>query len=93
MSSGGDDEEYQNQASLLISRWSAMALVAIVTVMTLRALLPHSPEIDHDCGRSAGASTDSAAEVKVDNFAFTPVAVTVKAFAQVFSPVTQRALH
>jgi plastocyanin len=66
-------------------RWSALALVAIVTVMMLRgtslALQPGGSSMT--AAVSAGASTDSAADVKIDNFAFTPGAVTVKAGTQV----------
>ena len=66
-------------------RWSALALVAIVTVMTLRgtSLASQPGESSMTAAASAGASTDSAAEVKIDNFSFTPGAVTVKAGTQV----------
>jgi plastocyanin len=66
-------------------RWSALALVAIVTVMTLRgtSLASQPGESSMTAAASAEASTDSAAEVKIDNFAFTPGAVTVKAGTQV----------
>ena len=65
--------------------WSALALVAIVTVMTLRGTSSASQSggSTMTVAASAGASTDSAAEVKIDNFAFTPGAVTVKAGTQV----------
>ena len=66
-------------------RWSALALVAIVTVMTLRgtSLASQPGESSMTAAASAGASTDSSAEVKIDNFSFTPGAVTVKAGTQV----------
>jgi plastocyanin len=66
-------------------RWSALALVAIVTVMTLRGTSSASQPggSSMTAAASAEASADSFAEVKIDNFAFTPGAVTVKAGTQV----------
>lgn len=62
--------------------WSALALVAIVSVMMLGGTSASSAS-GPDGGSAAGASTGSATEVKIDNFAFTPGAVTVKAGTQV----------
>jgi plastocyanin len=60
-------------------RWSALAIVVVVSVMMLSGTSASSA-----AGSSvAPASTDSATEVKIDNFAFTPGAVTVKAGTQV----------
>ena len=57
----------------VVSTWSALALVAIVSVMTLRG----ASEIVH--AATAEPSTGSPTEVKIDNFAFTPGVITVKA--------------
>jgi plastocyanin len=66
--------------------WSALALIAIVSAIPLGALSA-SPELRAASGMvqaaSAEASTGSATEVKIDNFAFTPGAVTVKAGTEV----------
>jgi plastocyanin len=69
-------------------KWGALALVAIVGVMTLSgaSASPASDTGNHSSISepvSAGASTDSVSEVKVDNFAFNPGAVTVKVGTQV----------
>jgi plastocyanin len=66
-------------------RWSTLALIAIATVTTLSGASSASQfgSPDTAVSNSAGVSTDSAAEVKIDNFAFTPGAVTVKAGTQV----------
>ena len=68
-------------------KWGALALIAIVWVMTPRGASA-SPPLDPASGSSmtesvSAASTDSVSEVKVDNFAFTPGAVTVKVGTQV----------
>ena len=79
----------RNKASKWIDfRWSALALVAIVSVITLSGTLASSasqPEGSSGMAKIASpdASTGSAPEVKIDNFAFTPVEVTVKAGTQV----------
>jgi plastocyanin len=69
-------------------KWGVLALVAIVWVTTSRgaSASPASDPQSHSSMTepvSAGASTDSVSEVKVDNFAFTPGAVTVKVGTQV----------
>jgi len=62
--------------------WSALALIAIVSAMLLGAASA-PPELRAASGMvqaaSAEAATGSATEVKIDNFAFTPGVVTVKA--------------
>jgi plastocyanin len=65
-------------------RSNALALVAILLVMMLTGTSAFSGT-GGGSGKdpSAGASTDSGTEVKIDNFAFTPAAVTVKAGTQV----------
>ncbi|HXO33435.1 MAG TPA: cupredoxin family copper-binding protein [Candidatus Acidoferrales bacterium] len=60
----------------VVFTWSALALVAIVSIMTLRGALG----IVH--AANAEPSTGST-EVKIDNFAFTPGVITVKAGTQV----------
>jgi plastocyanin len=69
-------------------RWSALALIAMVSVITLSG--PPASSASEPGGSSgmaktasAGVTTDSATEVKIDNFAFTPGEVTVKAGTQV----------
>jgi plastocyanin len=69
-------------------KWGVLALVAIVWVTTSRgaSASPASDPQSHSSTTepvSAGAPTDSVSEVKVDNFAFTPGAVTVKVGTQV----------
>jgi plastocyanin len=69
-------------------RWSALALIAMVSVITLSGTLASSAsEAGASSGMakiaSTGASTGSATEVKIDNFAFSPGEVTVKAGTQV----------
>jgi plastocyanin len=69
-------------------RWSALVLVAIVSVTPLSGASASSAS-QHDGvsgmvqAAAAEASTGSATEVKIDNFAFTPGVVTVKAGTQV----------
>jgi plastocyanin len=67
--------------------WSALALVAIVSVMTLSGVAASSAlQAGGASGLAASpkASTGgSATEVMIDNFAFTPGVVTVKAGTQV----------
>src|ERR1700737_303371 len=69
-------------------RWSALALVAMVSVILLGGTVASSAlELGDSSGMakiaSAGVSTGSAIEVKIDNHAFTPGEVTVKAGTQV----------
>jgi plastocyanin len=61
----------------VVFTWSALALVAIVSVMTLRG----ASGIVH--AAIAEPSSGSPTEVKIDNFAFTPGVITVKAGTQV----------
>jgi plastocyanin len=66
--------------------WSALALFAIVSMMTLSSASASSARGDDSAmlqTASAEASTDQAAEVKIENFAFSPAVVTVKKGAQV----------
>jgi plastocyanin len=69
-------------------KWGALALVAIVWVMASRgaSASPASDPGSHSSVTgpvSAGATTEPVSEVKVDNFAFTPGAVTVIVGTQV----------
>src|ERR1700681_3293631 len=69
-------------------RWSALPLIAMVSVITLSgAPASSASEPGGSSGMakivSAGATTGSGTEVKIDNFAFTPGEVTVKAGTQV----------
>jgi plastocyanin len=69
-------------------RWSALALVAIVSVTSLSGAAASSASQHEGVSgmvqaASAEASTGSPTEVKIDNFAFTPGVVTVKAGTQV----------
>jgi plastocyanin len=64
-------------------RWSALALLATVLVMTLSGA---SSALQPGSGSSMAVAASAAgqgAEVKIDNFSFTPGAVTVKAGTQV----------
>ena len=64
-------------------RWSAWALLATVLVMTLSGA---SSALQPGSGSSTAVAASGAgpgAEVKIDNFSFTPGAVTVKAGTQV----------
>jgi plastocyanin len=74
------------RTSKLLSLGSALAVVAILSVVTLRAS-SSSPKRGSDskpaAAVDAGTETQSAADVKIDNFAFTPVAVTVKVGTEV----------
>ena len=68
--------------------WGAMALTAIVSVMTLTgaaASSPSEPQVATQTNQAVAtdAPAGSAAEVKIDNFAFTPGMITVKAGTQV----------
>jgi len=77
------------RASKLVDfRWSGLALIAMLSVITLNG--PVASYASQPGGGSAmakiastGVSTDSATEVKIDNFAFAPGEVTVKAGTQV----------
>jgi len=69
-------------------RWGVLALIAMVSMIMLGGTLASSAS--GPVGSSAmakiataGASSSSSAEVKIDNFAFTPGEVTVKAGTQV----------
>lgn len=68
----------RNKASKWIDfRWSILALVAMVSVITLGGTLASSasqPEGSSGMAKiaSPGASTGSPAEVKIDNFSFSP---------------------
>ena len=67
-------------------KWSALALLAIASVVAsgiTSSAAQHAGITDTAVAVAAGASTDSTAEVKIDNFAFTPVTVTVKLGARV----------
>ena len=67
-------------------KWSALALLAIASVVAsgiTSSAAQHAGITDTAVAVAAGASTDSTAEVKIDNFAYTPVTVTVKVGAQV----------
>jgi len=67
-------------------KWSALALLAIASVVAsgiTSSAAQHAGITDTAVAVAAGTSTDSTAEVKIDNFAFTPVTVTVKVGAQV----------
>jgi plastocyanin len=61
----------------VVFTWSVLALVAIVSIMTLRGA---SGIVQ---AANAEPSTGSPTEVKIDNFAFTPGVITVKAGTQV----------
>jgi plastocyanin len=65
---------------------SALVVIAILSVVTLRASSsPAKPGSDSKAATAVDArtQTQSSADVKIDNFAFTPVAVTVKVGTQV----------
>jgi len=67
-------------------KWSALALLAIASVATrgiASSAAQHAGITDKAVAVAAGASTDSTAEVKIDNFAYTPVTVAVKVGTQV----------
>jgi plastocyanin len=74
------------RTSKLLSLGSALVVVAILSVVTLRASSSSSKRGSDSkpaAAVDAGTQTQSAADVKIDNFAFTPVAVTVKVGTQV----------
>jgi plastocyanin len=69
-------------------RWGGLALIAMLSVITLSGRVAFSASEPQGASRAAkiastGVSTDSTTEVKIDNFAFTPGEVTVKAGTQV----------
>ena len=69
-------------------RWSAMALVTVVSLMALGGTLASSASQSGGGsgtahGASAGAPTGPEMEVKIDNFVFSPGVVMVKAGTQV----------
>jgi plastocyanin len=66
-------------------RWKAFASLAIVLLLTIGGAASSAPAGSSGTDQNAGAagSTDSATEVKIDNFAFTPAVITVKAGTQV----------
>lgn len=66
--------------------WSALALFAVVAVITISGVWASSgPGGSSAMAQTASqkASTDSAKEVRIDNFAFAPAVLTVKAGTQV----------
>jgi plastocyanin len=69
-------------------KWSALALVAITSLLTFSCASASSvSEREVASAAVQGASAETKAgfttEVKIDNFAFTPAAITVKAGTQV----------
>jgi plastocyanin len=67
-------------------RWSALALLALMAIITIGGVLASSaaqPEGGAGTPQPASAGTGSAIEVDIDNFAFTPGVITVKAGTQV----------
>jgi plastocyanin len=66
-------------------RWRGLALLAIALLLTLGSAASPVPGggSSEPQNASAAGSTDSATEVKIDNFAFTPAVITVKAGTQV----------
>ena len=66
--------------------WSALALLAIlvVTLSSVTASLASEHGVASAMGQPVSAeSTGSVTEVKIDNFAFTPGVITIKAGTQV----------
>jgi plastocyanin len=64
--------------------WSPWLLAAIVFVLMLSSASASALGNSGAAQTASGAaSTDSSAEVKIDNFAFTPATITVKAGTQV----------
>jgi plastocyanin len=67
-------------------RWSALALLALMTIITIGGVWASSaaqPGGGAGTPPPASAGTGSAIEVNIDNFAFTPSVITVKADTQV----------
>ena len=67
-------------------RWTALVLLAITPIMSLNG----APSVAQPAGTTgtavanpAGAPPDSTAEVKIDNFVYSPVPLTVKVGTQV----------
>ena len=68
--------------------WGAVTLAAIVSVMTLTgaaASSPSAPQAGTEMAPAAATegTAGSAVEVKIDNFAYTPGTITVKAGTQI----------
>lgn len=67
-------------------RWRALALIGIVSLVAVKSTsLAAEPKTESGTLVGAGAPTptDSAAQVIIDNFVFSPVPLTVKVGAQV----------
>jgi plastocyanin len=64
--------------------WSALALVIVVAFMSLSgAAVPSDSASGSAAASSSESTTGSVAEVKIDNFAFTPGVITVKVGTEV----------
>jgi plastocyanin len=63
--------------------WSALALLVIVAFTSLNGAAVLYASEPTSAAASPESPTSSAVEVKIDNFAFTPQAITVKAGTQV----------
>jgi plastocyanin len=74
-------------ANQSINIWTLLALVAIVSLMTLTGASASSTSehgaVAATSQPASAESTGSVTEVKIDNFAFTPGVITVKAGTQV----------
>jgi len=63
-------------------QWGGLVILAVLSLILPGRLSASEPGAG-SVAPSAGTSADSGIEVKIDNFAFTPSAVTVKAGTQV----------
>jgi plastocyanin len=64
--------------------WSALALAIVVAFMSLSgAAVPSDSASGSAAASSSESTTGSVAEVKIDNFAFTPGVITVKVGTEV----------
>ena len=63
--------------------WAIVAILFVTTLCGAASLSASKPDETSPTSASPDTSTSSAAEVKIDNFAFTPGVVTVKAGTQV----------
>jgi plastocyanin len=63
-------------------KWKPLALLALVCIITLSGASSASQPGDN-AGVTAADTNGTPAEVKIDNFAFTPGAITVKAGTRV----------
>lgn len=64
--------------------WSALALVIVVAFMSLSgAAVPSDSASGSAAASSSESTTGAVAEVKIDNFAFTPGVITVKVGTEV----------